>query len=239
MRPADALLARSHQAAGSVIERRVFPWRDGLVPARDKAAARSFGSPTAVNGPGCTEVARGTGAADQPGGRGPGPAVEHGSGKGSRVAGKPVADGKPRRVQFRMPVIVTPSRRTDPDDHRGLSPRWRYHEVDASPPGSRLVPSWVLGGMSASTKAVDPAGRAMVSSVRSRRRSSDSASPSGTVASRRELACTPGRSMTASTKLARLPGVCARTRGAAMSGRSPRHAPQQSPRPRRPSGHRL
>ena len=62
------------------------------------------------------------------------------------------------------------------------------------------------GGMSAATRAVDPAGRVTVSSVRSRSRSSDSASQSGTVASRREPACTSGRSMTASTRLARLPG---------------------------------
>ena len=63
----------------------------------------------------------------------------------------------------------------------------------------------LAGGMSPSTRAVDPAARVTVSSVRSRSRFSDSLSPSGTVASRRELSCTSGRSMTASIRLARLP----------------------------------
>src|SRR5437016_10072406 len=61
--------------------------------------------------------------------------------------------------------------------------------------------------MFASSSVVEPAERVTASSVRSRRRSSDSPSPSGTVASIRVLACTSGRSMTASTRLARLPGV--------------------------------
>jgi predicted ATPase len=68
------------------------------------------------------------------------------------------------------------------------------------------VPS-LAAGMSASTNVVEPAGRVTVSSVRSRRRSSDSASPRVMAASRRALACTSGRSMTASTRLARLPGA--------------------------------
>src|SRR3984885_14288543 len=63
--------------------------------------------------------------------------------------------------------------------------------------------------MFASSSVVEPAGRVTASSVRSRRRSSDSPSPSGIVASMRALACTSGRSMTASTRLARRPGgIC-------------------------------
>src|SRR5580693_3094923 len=61
--------------------------------------------------------------------------------------------------------------------------------------------------MFASSRVVDPAGRVTASSVRSRRRSSDSPSPRGIVASMRALACTSGRSMTASTRLARRPGA--------------------------------
>src|SRR6266849_3889724 len=61
--------------------------------------------------------------------------------------------------------------------------------------------------MSASTSTVQPTARVTALSVRCRSRSSNSKSPSGTVASRRALACTPGRSITASTRLARLPGV--------------------------------
>jgi hypothetical protein len=45
------------------------------------------------------------------------------------------------------------------------------------------------------------------SRVRCRSRSSNPVSPSGTVASSRALACTSGRSSTASTRLARLPGA--------------------------------
>ena len=77
----------------------------------------------------------------------------------------------------------------------------------ATTAGSWMVPGRSVGGMFASTSAVEPAGRATASSVRCRRRSSDSPSPSGTVASRRVLAWTSGRSMIASTRLARLPGA--------------------------------
>ena len=126
--------------------------------------------------------------------RGPGPAVEAavelGGRKGVGVAGEPVPSGKPRRVQLGVPVIVTPSRRADPDDQRGLSPSGD-HEADG-PPGSWPGPAGRPGGMSASTRAVDPAARVTVSSVRSRSRCSEPASPSGTVASSRELACTSG-----------------------------------------------
>ena len=64
-----------------------------------------------------------------------------------------------------------------------------------------------LRGICASTRAVEPAGRVANFSVRSRKRCSDSPSPSGTVASRRSLLCTNGRSITASTNSARQPGV--------------------------------
>jgi hypothetical protein len=62
-------------------------------------------------------------------------------------------------------------------------------------------------GMFASSSTVVPAGRVTGFPVRSRSRASDSASPSGIAASKRSLACTSGRSMTASTRLARLPGT--------------------------------
>ncbi len=59
---------------------------------------------------------------------------------------------------------------------------------------------------SLSTRMVDPAARLVMSSVRSRNRSSDSLSPRGRVAWRCALACTSGRSSTASTRSARVPG---------------------------------
>lgn len=79
------------------------------------------------------------------------------------------------------------------------------HEV-VPPSGSGLGTGWLPDGMSASSSVVEPAGRVTASWVRSRRRSSDSPSPRGIVASIRALACTSGRSMTASTRLARRPG---------------------------------
>jgi Glycosyl hydrolases family 15/Trehalase-like, N-terminal len=45
--------------------------------------------------------------------------VELGGAEGSRIAGQPVTGRKPRRVQLRVPVIITPPRRADPDHHRG------------------------------------------------------------------------------------------------------------------------
>jgi predicted ATPase len=78
-------------------------------------------------------------------------------------------------------------------------PAWQWPKRLHQEPG--------VSGMSASTSVVEPAGRATVSSVRSRRRSSDSASPRITVASRRLLSCTSGRSITASTRSARFPGA--------------------------------
>ena len=64
-----------------------------------------------------------------------------------------------------------------------------------------------LVGIFASTSAVEPAARVSAASVRSRKRCNDSPSPRGTVASRRSLTCTSGRSKMASTRLARLPAV--------------------------------
>jgi hypothetical protein len=135
---------------------------------------------------------------------------------------------RPRSPQMplRCPAIVSPSRSPDPYDHGGLlsnryrrlpralrAPSQRGHHPassdqgeDASP-GSWPDPGSPSDGIFASTSAVEPAGRVVDSSVRSRRRSSDSPSPSGTVAFKCSLACTSGRSMTASTRLARLPGA--------------------------------
>ena len=59
----------------------------------------------------------------------------------------------------------------------------------------------------ASTSAVVPAGWVLTSWHRCRSRRSVSLSPRGRAASRRALSCTSGRSRTASTRLARTPGV--------------------------------
>jgi hypothetical protein len=84
----------------------------------------------------------------------------------------PRRDGVPSRLL--LAVIRVPS--AEP----------RRHGADVPPSGCWPGSAALAGGMSPSTRAVDPAGRVTVSSVRSRSRSSDSASPSGTVASRRE-----------------------------------------------------
>jgi hypothetical protein len=61
--------------------------------------------------------------------------------------------------------------------------------------------------MTASSKTVDPAGRMTAPVVRCRSRSRNSPSPRGTVASRRSLPRTSGRSITASTRSVRQPGA--------------------------------
>jgi hypothetical protein len=81
------------------------------------------------------------------------------------------------------------------------------HGCGVGSPGSLPDPGPPPGGMPASTSAVEPAWRVFAPSVRSRKRHSDSVSPSGTVACRRPLACTSGRSITASTSIARMPGA--------------------------------
>jgi len=62
-------------------------------------------------------------------------------------------------------------------------------------------------GRVASTSALAPAGWVLTSAHRCSSRCSDSLSPSGNAASKRAQSCTSGRSRTASTRLARLPGV--------------------------------
>jgi len=157
-------------------------------------------------------------------------------------------------------MVIAPSAGADPDQHGGLfndpsahvTPMLRARVIAHSP--ARLIAITVrafghqapgripvrrAGGMFASTSAVASAGRVTVSSVRSRRRHSDSVSPSGTAAFKRALCCTSGRSMTASTRLARLPGAICPDAACSDARAVPSARAKLSPRQRRPFDYHL
>ena len=109
---------------------------------------------------------------------------------------------------------------TDPDDYRGLSPGGD-HQADCPPPGCSLASARLPGGMSASTRAVDPAGPVTVSSARSRSRCSDSgvAERDGRLQPRAVLHLARAGPSPRRPGWPGCPGACARMRAAARSGR--------------------
>ena len=140
----------------------------------------------------------------------PGPAVEaaveFGGAEGGRVT---AAAGC--RAEAPAGTVRGASDRSSTLTYRSLSPPESLSQAATSRsgcPALRLLAGFrgARGRYVAIHQGGRPGRAVTVPPVRSRSRSSDSASPSGTVASRREPACTSGRSMTASTRLARLPG---------------------------------
>jgi hypothetical protein len=149
--------------------------------------------------------------------------------------------GLPARARETSPLLnPEPRLQAGPGTPAGPGPRAGTAEAISRRTSRRRAPGRLGAGWRRCVRVHQrgAADRTVTASrVRCRSRSSNSVSPSGTVASRRVLACTSGRSITASTRLARRPGGHARAPRAARRARSWQLPGRSSPRPPRPCDH--